>query len=362
MPVTPVRACHRIITCTVLLFLLLVGTPAARASAPCTDSTGTPYSIRICITAPADGAVLTGDTTITATTAPVSGTSPGVQRMVFWLDGSYLLTDYSPPYTFTLPTSKFVDGPRVLSVSALMRDGTTTAPQASINLTFATGTTDPAGEPEHVRAQGRQPAARDSRWSSAPSATAPAASRTRPSSRASSRVGTRTCSSTSATSTRRARPTEFANWYGPSGAPTRSSAASSRSPTRRSATTSTTAPGARLLRLLGQRPALLQLRRRRLALHQPRLELRRSGSCRPTTAQYQWLSSDLAANTPAVHARLLPPPAVQHRRRRARPPRCRAIWSLLAQHGVDLVAQRPRPHLPALAAARRQREPDARPA
>ena len=44
---------------------------------------------------------------VTATTAPVAGTNPGVQRMVFWLDGQYLLTDFSPPYTFTLPTSKF---------------------------------------------------------------------------------------------------------------------------------------------------------------------------------------------------------------------------------------------------------------
>ena len=38
--------------------------------------------------------------------------------MVFWLDGSYLLTDYSPPYTFTLPTSKFVDGSHTSCPSA----------------------------------------------------------------------------------------------------------------------------------------------------------------------------------------------------------------------------------------------------
>jgi fibronectin type 3 domain-containing protein len=129
------------------LAFLVVGTSTAQASSPCTNSTGTSYSIRVCITAPQDGAVLTSDATVTATTALVSGTSPGVQRVVFSLDGAYLLTDYSPPYTFTLPAAKFVDGARVLSVSALMRDGTTTTPSASINLTFATGTKSPPVNP-----------------------------------------------------------------------------------------------------------------------------------------------------------------------------------------------------------------------
>ena len=131
---------------SVLLALALVAVaPATAAAAPCSDYTaGTPsYTVRVCLTAPADGATLTGDSTVSATVTPIAGTSPGVQRVVFWLDGQYLLTDYTTPYTFTLPTSKFVDGPRVLAAEALMRDGTTTAPQASIAATFATGTLTP---------------------------------------------------------------------------------------------------------------------------------------------------------------------------------------------------------------------------
>ncbi len=63
--------------------------------------------------------------TVTAT-ATVTGTNPGIQRMVFYLTGGvYLLTDYQSPYTFTLATTKWVDGLYALSVSALMRDGFT---------------------------------------------------------------------------------------------------------------------------------------------------------------------------------------------------------------------------------------------
>jgi len=127
----------------VVLFALAPASSAA--AAPCSDFTaGTPsYTVRVCLTAPADGATLTGDTTVTATVTTVAGVSPGVQRVQFWLDGQYLLTDYTSPYTFTLPTAKFVDGARILSADALLRDTLTTAPQASITTTFATGTTTP---------------------------------------------------------------------------------------------------------------------------------------------------------------------------------------------------------------------------
>ena len=128
--------------------LALVPAPSAAAAA-CSDFTnGTPsYTVRVCLTAPADGATLTGDTAVTATVTAVAGTSPGVQRVVFSLDGQYLLTDFTAPYTFTLPTSKFVDGPRVLAADALLRDGSTTAPDASISATFSTGTTTPPVNP-----------------------------------------------------------------------------------------------------------------------------------------------------------------------------------------------------------------------
>src|SRR5689334_24604945 len=72
------------------------------------------YTVMVCITAPLDNAVVSGNTTVTATVNVVSGTNPGVQKVEFNLGGEYLLTDYSSPYTFELPTTRFVDGTRLL--------------------------------------------------------------------------------------------------------------------------------------------------------------------------------------------------------------------------------------------------------
>jgi YD repeat-containing protein len=129
--------------CTALLALgAAFLTPAAASAASCQDTVAATYTVRVCVTAPADGSTITADAPITGTVTTVSGTSPGVQRMVFYLDGAYLLTDYSPPYTFTLPTAKFLDGAHVVAAEALMRDATTTS-QGSVGVTFATGTTTP---------------------------------------------------------------------------------------------------------------------------------------------------------------------------------------------------------------------------
>ncbi len=46
-----------------------------------------------------------------------------MQRVVFYLNDAYLLTDYQSPYTFTLPTGRWADGNYTLSVEALLRDG-----------------------------------------------------------------------------------------------------------------------------------------------------------------------------------------------------------------------------------------------
>ena len=55
------------------------------------------------------------------------GPASGVQKLIFYLGGNYLLTDYSSPYIFVLPTTKFVDGARSLEVEAVLRDGSRTA-------------------------------------------------------------------------------------------------------------------------------------------------------------------------------------------------------------------------------------------
>ncbi len=73
----------------------------------------------------------------------VAGTSPGVQRMVFYLNGGYLLTDFQGAYTFNLPTTKWQDGLYSLQVEALMRDGYTTISRANVVLTFNNGIMNP---------------------------------------------------------------------------------------------------------------------------------------------------------------------------------------------------------------------------
>lgn len=136
----------------------------------CASGAGAPsaYTAKICITAPVNGATLSGDTAITATVT-VTGTSPGVQHVAFYLDGTPLLEDFSHPYTFVLPGKDWVDGRHTLSAEALLRDQYTT-PQASISIVLnngitaaptaaqgfqpATGTTPPAGQPFVVAAVG----------------------------------------------------------------------------------------------------------------------------------------------------------------------------------------------------------------
>ena len=86
--------------------LLAAVTPTCASSTPGSAA----YSVTVCLTNPADASTLTGNTTITATVSVSGGTSPGIQRAVFYLDGAYLLTDYQSAYTFILPTNRSVDG------------------------------------------------------------------------------------------------------------------------------------------------------------------------------------------------------------------------------------------------------------
>ena len=89
--------------------VLLMPGRANAASCQSSGPAGGAYTVNVCFSVPVDGSALTGDTTVTAT-ADITGTSTGLRRMTFYLGGSYLLTDYQAPYTFTIPTAKFVDG------------------------------------------------------------------------------------------------------------------------------------------------------------------------------------------------------------------------------------------------------------
>jgi hypothetical protein len=100
------------------------------------------YTVNVCFAAPSDGSSAIGPTSVSAT-ASVTGTSPGIRRMTFYLDGEHLLTDYQSLYTFTIPGDRYVDGAKTLEVEAWMRDGFTSQ-RASITLQFANGVTSPS--------------------------------------------------------------------------------------------------------------------------------------------------------------------------------------------------------------------------
>jgi len=80
------------------------------------------YSVDFCITSPTNGSTLSGDINVTSSFS-TTGSAPGIQRVIFYLNNDYLLTDFESAYSFLLPTSKFVDGNYTLSVVVVMRDG-----------------------------------------------------------------------------------------------------------------------------------------------------------------------------------------------------------------------------------------------
>ena len=130
-----------------VLVLVLMGAlalaPMRVRAAGCTTSgpaSGT-YTITLCITNPADGATVTGVQPVTATVT-LSGSPPSLQWLAFYLDGQNLLIDYTSPYAFNLPSARFVDGTRVLAVEALARDGFASQ-RASVSLNFNNGVTQP---------------------------------------------------------------------------------------------------------------------------------------------------------------------------------------------------------------------------
>lgn len=116
-------------------------TPASSAAGECVTTTTSTYTASVCLGAPASGATVTGDVTVTASVT-IKGTSPGLAKTEYALDGQYLLTDFQSPWTFVLATSDFVDGAHVLAVRALMRNGDVSL-WTSIPLTFSNGVTSP---------------------------------------------------------------------------------------------------------------------------------------------------------------------------------------------------------------------------
>ncbi|HEY8845294.1 MAG TPA: Ig-like domain-containing protein, partial [Candidatus Limnocylindrales bacterium] len=86
------------------------------------------------------GATLSGSSTVTLTVTPSGG--PGVQRTSFKIDGGLLLTDFGAPYTFTLDSRRWGDGTHVISATATMRDAFITT-ATSVTVTFSNGFQNP---------------------------------------------------------------------------------------------------------------------------------------------------------------------------------------------------------------------------
>ncbi|TAL12134.1 MAG: hypothetical protein EPO00_02295, partial [Chloroflexota bacterium] len=139
----PVRVFTRLALVAALLAggsLPLAGAVSAAGSCATSGPSAT-YAVTICIVSPADGALVTGPRT-TAATVSVTGSSPGIQKVVFYLRGTYLLTDLASPYTFTLDTAKFVDGSAVIEAEAVMRDGFVSA-RGAVSANLSNGVTSP---------------------------------------------------------------------------------------------------------------------------------------------------------------------------------------------------------------------------
>ncbi len=158
---------------TLMLGVSALRSPAAMAAGTgtCTQTVTVNYTVQVCLTAPDAAAVLTGDTTVSATQTVLQG-SASVTRMVFTVDNRYVLSAFTAPYTFTWHTARhWVDGPHTLGVYARMSDGSDTSsntaaetvtlsngvattPVNNNSRTPTTGTAPAAGQPEIVGAVG----------------------------------------------------------------------------------------------------------------------------------------------------------------------------------------------------------------
>ena len=120
--------------------------PRVQATSHCTTTIApsTLYTVTACITVPGVGATLNGTGAVTATFT-YTGTPPSspVQRAVFYLGGTYLLTDYSTPFTFTLDSNRFADASTTLEVEGVMRDTGWVSGRATIPVNLSNSNSTP---------------------------------------------------------------------------------------------------------------------------------------------------------------------------------------------------------------------------
>ncbi len=101
----------------------------------------------ICFVSPDDDANLTGDIPVALSTN-LPNENSDIQSIVFYLNDSYLLTDYSSVYSFTLPTEKWADGSYILVAAAQLRTSNTTI-KTHITVKFSNGNVAAPLNPNH---------------------------------------------------------------------------------------------------------------------------------------------------------------------------------------------------------------------
>ncbi|MCW3842512.1 DNRLRE domain-containing protein [Micromonospora yasonensis] len=134
------RVASAAVAVTVAAGLTLVESGRAESASPTCHTSTAPagYAVLLCLTQPSAGSTAVGDTLVAATVNVTAGTSPGVAKTEWFIDGQYLLTDFQSPHQFSLSSADFADGAYTIGVAAKMRDGYVT-PEAVITVTFANG-------------------------------------------------------------------------------------------------------------------------------------------------------------------------------------------------------------------------------
>ena len=75
---------------------LLTSVPAHAGECNTSSSASGGYSVEICFSAPLVGGDMVGDTEVSISVT-MTGTDPGIRRVVFYLSDEYVLTDFSAP-------------------------------------------------------------------------------------------------------------------------------------------------------------------------------------------------------------------------------------------------------------------------
>ena len=130
-----------------LLLAGVVTAPAAAAAQTCAttpdNATAPTFTVTVCVTVP-DGA-LAGDVPVSVDVSVAGVTDPeppGVTRVSFWWNETYLLTDFDPAYGLTWRTTRMADETGTLRVHARTEGGLVFV--VRVPLTVANGPSAPA--------------------------------------------------------------------------------------------------------------------------------------------------------------------------------------------------------------------------